>query len=72
MTSMSYCMFENTSIELSQCVNVMVTANDIEDLDFSSSEQEAFREMYTLCMAYINEYERIAEEFMEDIGDDNV
>jgi hypothetical protein len=65
MPSMSYCMFENTSIELSQCVDAMENANDIEDLDFSSYEQDAFREMYVLCKAYINEYERIAVEFME-------
>lgn len=66
MTSMSYCMFENTSIELSQCVDAMENANDIEDLDLSSYEQDAFREMYALCKAYIGEYERIAEEFMEE------
>jgi hypothetical protein len=59
-------MFENTSIELSQCVDAMENANDIEDLDFSSYEQDAFREMYALCKAYIGEYERIAEEFMEE------
>ena len=66
MPSMSYCMFENTCIELSQCVDAMENTNDIEDLDLSSYEQDAFREMYALCKAYIGEYERIAEEFMEE------
>jgi hypothetical protein len=65
MPSMSYCMFENTSIELSQCVDAMENANDIEDLDLSSYEQDAFREMYALCKAYINEFDRIEEESME-------
>ena len=65
MPSMSYCKFENTSIELTQCVDAMENANDIEDLDLSSYEQDAFREMYTLCKAYINEFDRIEEESME-------
>jgi hypothetical protein len=59
-------MFENTSIELAQCVNAMVNANDMDDLDLNSYEQDAFREMYTFCKAYIKEYERIAEEFIEE------
>jgi hypothetical protein len=58
-------MFENTSIELSQCVDAMENANDIEDLDFSSYEQDAYLEMYALCKAYISEFERIEEESME-------
>ena len=65
MPSMSYCMFENTSIELSQCVDAMENANDIEDLDLSSYEQDAYLEMYALCKAYINEFDRIEEEYME-------
>ena len=65
MPSMSYCKFENTSIELTQCVDAMENARDMDDLDLNLYEQDAYLEMYALCKAYIGEYERIAEESME-------
>ena len=65
MPSMSYCKFENTSIELTQCVDAMENARDMDDLDLNSYEQDAFREMYALCKAYINEFDRIEEDSME-------
>ena len=65
MPSMSYCKFENTSIELTQCVTAMENARDMDDLDLNSYEQGAYLEMYALCKAYINEFDRIEEESME-------
>lgn len=66
MPSMSYCMFENTEVELSQCVTSMLDANDIDELDLNEYEQVAFRRMYDLCQTYINTYERLAAEFIEE------
>ncbi len=65
MPSMSYCKFENTSIDLSQCVTAMENARDVDGLDLNSYEQDAYLEMYALCKAYISEFERIEEESME-------
>lgn len=65
MPSMSYCMFENTEIDLSQCVTKMLDANDIDELEHNEYEQMAFRRLYDLCQTYIAEYERLAADFLE-------
>lgn len=63
---MTYCMFENTAGELSQVLEAMYEAIEIDDLDLGYHEQEGFRELYMLCKEYIKEYQRLAEEFIED------
>ena len=69
MASMSYCMFENTSLEMRQVVNAMREADSIEELGLSQYEMDGFEQLYTLCKRYIKEYDRLAEseeDFEED------
>jgi hypothetical protein len=65
MPSMSYCMFENASNELNQCVGSMIEADTIEDLDLNEYEQSAYRLMYEMCQRYVTEFERLSEEFID-------
>lgn len=66
MPSMSYCMFENTSGEMSQVINKMRDARDIDDLDMNEYEQRAFRDLYEQCQKYIVRYRELAAEFIEE------
>lgn len=66
MPSMSYCMFENTSIEMGQVIGAMSETNDIEELDLSEYEQHAFRALYEQCQEYIARYRELAAEFIEE------
>lgn len=66
MPSMSYCMFENTSSEMNQCLNKMAVSGDIEDLDMNQYEQAAFRMLYEQCQEYIVRYRELAAEFIEE------
>jgi len=66
MPSMSYCVFENTSGDLDQCLNKMSDARDIDDLDMNEYEQLAFRKMYEQCQEYIVRYRELAAEFIEE------
>jgi exonuclease VII small subunit len=59
MSSMSYCLFENTASELSRCVERMEEANSITDLDFSQYEKAAFYEMFRTCRDFLAEHERL-------------
>ena len=66
MPSMSYCVFENTSGDLSQCLNKMSDATTIDDLDMNEYEQRAFRDLYEQCQEYIMRYKELAAEFIEE------
>lgn len=66
MPSMSYCKFENTSNDLGQCLDAMEEANSIDDLDLNQYEQDAFRSMYDMCKQYVEEYKRLAAEFIDE------
>ncbi len=59
MSSMSYCLFENTASELGRCVERMEEANSITDLDFSQYEKAAFMEMFRTCRDFLAEHERL-------------
>jgi len=63
---MSYCAFENTSGEMSQVLNKMRDARDIDDLDMNEYEQRAFRDLYEQCQEYIVRYRELAAEFIEE------
>jgi hypothetical protein len=63
---MSYCAFENTSGEMSQVLNKMSDARDIDDLDMNEYEQRAFRDLYEQCQEYIVRYRELAAEFIEE------
>ena len=59
MSSMSYCLFENTASELARCVAEMEEANCLSDLDFSQYEKAAFYEMFRTCRDFLAEHERL-------------
>ena len=59
MSSMSYCLFENTASELSRCVERMEEANSLSDLDFSQYEKIAFLSMWRTCRDFLAEHERL-------------
>jgi len=59
MPSMSYCMFENTEMELAQCVEAMEQAGYIDELDMGEHEHRAFMSMWRLCKTFLAEHERL-------------
>jgi len=66
MPSMSYCVFENTAGDMSQCLNKMSDATTIDDLNMNEYEQRAFRDLYEQCQEYIWRYKELAAEFIEE------
>ena len=66
MPSMQYCMFENTSMELEQCISAMEDADTIADLDMNQYEQAAFRSMWRLCKDFLAEQERLLNTEVEE------
>lgn len=70
MRSMSYVMFENTADAMDQAVSKMETADSWEEMELSSTENNAKNRLYRLCQQYIqyhndlnnNDYD-IAEDF---------
>lgn len=59
MSSMSYCLFENTASELSRCVDKMAEAESIADLNFSKYEMDAFLSMFRIAREFLGEHERL-------------
>ena len=59
MPSMSYCMFENTSLEMQQIVDTMEEAMTWEDLDLNEYENHARKRLYDLCESYLNLYSNL-------------
>ena len=63
---MTYCMFENTVGELSQCIEAMEQANDIEALDLNDYEQPCYDQLAEMCKSYIQEYDRLSSSGEEE------
>ena len=59
MSNMSYCRFQNTEIDLRECVSELEYADDLKSLELSSDESRAMKRMYSLCSRYVDEYERL-------------
>jgi len=59
MPSMSYCMFENTSMELDQVIEAMENAESLDELDLNEHERSAFYGMYKQARAFLAEHERL-------------
>ena len=61
MPSMSYCRFENTLGELSECVRAMEEAESLGDLTEQMSDYElrAFNAMWRVCRDFLAEHERL-------------
>lgn len=52
-------MFENTELELQQCVDAMNNASSLDGLDLNSYEREAFMRMWNVCREFLAEHERL-------------
>jgi hypothetical protein len=61
MASMSYCRFENTSIDMSNCVNDLEDAYSFDELDHNEYEAGSRKRLYELSKEYISQYERLLE-----------
>lgn len=65
MASMSYCRFENTSIDMANCVSDLEEAYTFDELDHNEYETGSRKRLYELAQEYVAQYERLlnAEEF---------
>ena len=54
MSNMSYCRFQNTKEDFSDCVNAL-SSDGLEPL--SSEEKRAAKRLYQLAKQYVDEYE---------------
>ena len=70
MPSMSYCMFENTTLEMNQILSKMEDAESFADLELNEYEREAFFQLMGQCAKFLG----YAQEMMhgEDEGTDHV
>jgi hypothetical protein len=57
--NMSYCMFQNTAIDLRHCVEAMDAADTIEELDLSRDEKRSYDLMREYCENFLNIAERL-------------
>lgn len=53
MPSMSYCMFQNTVLEMDQILNTMKDASTLKDLKLRDNERDAFFELVQLCEQFL-------------------
>lgn len=68
MSNMSYCRFQNTSMDLRDCVNEMDEAYTLRDMDLSREELESMKWMRELCERFLANSERLqnADDSYED------
>lgn len=74
MASMSYCRFENTKNDMSNCVNDLQTA-DIDEIGFaefmnglsSNYERDAVSWLYEMAKDYVTLYEALSERETEKV-----
>ena len=59
MSNMSYCRFQNTSLDLRDCVEAMREAYDLPELDLSREELSSLKWMRRLCEEFLEESERL-------------
>lgn len=71
MPSMSYCMFENTYIDLKRCYNRLEEAESLEELTEEMSKEELmyFKAMFTLCEQVATRYRELN---METVRNDEL
>ena len=53
MPSMSYCMFENTTLEMNQILGAMEDAETFADLDLNEYEKAAFFQLMGQCAKFL-------------------
>lgn len=59
MSNMSYCRFQNTNLDLRDCVQEMDEAYNIKDMELSEDEARAMKFMYSLCEQFIENFDRL-------------
>ena len=59
MPSMSYCMFENTSMELDQVIEAMENAESLDEMDLNVYEKVHFYRMWDQARRFLAEHERL-------------
>jgi hypothetical protein len=52
--NMSYCMFQNTAIDLRQCLESMDAAETMAELDLSRDEKRSYDLMREYCENFLN------------------
>jgi hypothetical protein len=62
MASMTYCMFENTSLEMKQVVDSMEESSSWEELDLNEYEESARQRLYNLCKRYVRNFDRLSDD----------
>lgn len=72
MANMSYCRFENTSRDLIDCVDVMMEAYDLQDLDLSNNELMSLKYMRTFCEKFLEEANRLLNTESIDFDDERL
>jgi len=61
MSNMSYCMFENTSSDLQDCIDKMMHAESFNDMDLSESERDHMEVMRDQCEFFLDLYDNYNE-----------
>lgn len=62
MANMSYCRFQNTHLDLIDCVITLEKLLDNKEEMLSWDEKHASEQMYELCQHYIEIYEELKED----------
>jgi hypothetical protein len=70
MANMSYCRFQNTVIDLQDCVNVLEDAYEPDELDLSKDEERAMHQMKEWCEDFLRNYDRL-EAMKEEMAEDD-
>lgn len=65
MANMSYCRFQNTELDLRDCVNTLEEAYDLDDLDLSDAEASAMNAMRNMCQEFLDAYAQLESMSME-------
>ena len=66
MANMSYCRFNNTSIDLRDCVDAMQEAETLEDMGLSRDELSRLKYMRQLANDFLEECDRLLDNTQED------
>lgn len=59
MANMSYCRFENTYQDMSDCVGHMRHSDSMEEMDLNTYEAAAIRQLAQECQDFLEEYNRL-------------
>jgi hypothetical protein len=71
MPSMSYCMFENTTIEMSQIIDAMQDARSFRSLRLNEYEQDAYKVLYRQCKKFIELHDDLPVGSYDDLQDED-